>query len=249
MVVGSGQSGTQIAEDLHWAGRQVHLCVGEAPRAPRRYRGRDVVAWLDDMGYYDRPIYDHPEGEDMRHKTNHYLSGRGDGGHTIDLRELHLEGMSLYGRLDDVAGPELSFRPNLSDNLDAADESAAGIKERIDAHIEANDLDAPEEAPYQPPWHPDEDPTALDLRDTDIRTVLWATGYDYDFSWVDVPVFDDTGYPEYYRGVTDADGLYFVGLAWLYTWGSGRFAGVGRDAQYLAEQIEEHQAEVEPVKA
>lgn len=249
MVVGSGQSGTQIAEDLHWEGRQVHLCVGEAPRAPRRYRGRDVVAWLEDMGYYDRPIYDHPEGEDMRHKTNHYLSGRGDGGHTIDLRKLKLEGMELYGRLEDAGDTTLSFQPNLTENLAAADESAAGIRERIDEYIAEHDIDAPTEQPYQAPWTPDEDSTVLDLGSTDISTVLWATGYGYDFSWIDVPVFDDTGYPEYYRGVTDADGLYFVGLAWLYTWGSGRFAGVGRDAKYLAEQIEEHQAVVEPVKA
>jgi putative flavoprotein involved in K+ transport len=248
MVVGSGQSGTQIAEDLHWAGRQVHLCVGEAPRAPRRYRGRDVVAWLEDMGYYDQPIYEHPDGEDVRHKTNHYLSGRGDGGHTIDLRALHLEGMELYGRLEDAEGTDLSFRPNLEDNLDAADASAASIKRRIDAYIEENDLDAPDEPAYEPPWAPAEEPTHLDLADTDISTVLWATGYGHDFtSWIDVPVFDDTGYPEYHRGVTDAPGLYFVGLAWLYTWGSGRFAGVGRDAEYLAEQIEKQQAEVEPL--
>lgn len=247
MVVGSGQSGTQIAEDLHWAGRQVHLCVGEAPRAPRTYRGRDVVAWLDDMGYYDRPIYDHPEGEAVRHKTNHYLSGRGDGGHTIDLRELHLEGMELYGRLDDVEGADLSFRPTLEENLDAADASAAGIKRRIDEYIAENSVDAPEEPPYQPPWTPDEEPTRLDLRETDISTVLWATGYDHDFSWVDLPVFDETGYPEYHRGVTDEPGLYFVGLAWLYTWGSGRFAGVGRDAEYLAAKIEERQAKRAPL--
>ncbi len=247
MVVGSGQSGTQIAEDLHWEGRQVHLCVGNAPRAPRRYRGRDVVAWLDDMGYYDQPIYEHPDGLAVRHKTNHYLSGRGEEGHTIDLRELHLEGMELYGRLEDADGTDLSFRPNLEENLDAADESAADIKRRIDDYIAEHDIDAPEEPSYEPPWAPDEEPTSLDLSSTDVSTVLWATGYDYDFSWVNVPVFDETGYPEYHRGVTDAPGLYFVGLAWLYTWGSGRFAGVGRDAKYLADQIEELQAEQKPL--
>jgi putative flavoprotein involved in K+ transport len=135
MVVGSGQSGTQIAEDLHWEGRQVHLCVGNAPRAPRRYRGRDVVAWLDDMGYYDQPIYEHPDGLAVRHKTNHYLSGRGEKGHTIDLRKLHLEGMELYGRLDEADETELSFVPNLEENLDDADASAANIKRRIDDFI------------------------------------------------------------------------------------------------------------------
>jgi len=237
LVVGAGQSGTQIAEDLHWAGRQVHLSVGGAPRAPRTYRGRDVVAWLEDMGYYDRPIYDFPEGEAMRHKTNHYLSGR-DGGHEIDLRELALDGMELYGRLRDIDDRDLFFHPNLRENLDAADESYADIRRRIDTYVDEQGLDAPEEPLYEPPWEPDHEVTHLRTGDADIRTVIWATGYGYDFSWVDLPVFDETGYPEYYRGVTDVTGLYFVGLAWLYTWGSGRFAGIGRDARYLAEQIE-----------
>jgi putative flavoprotein involved in K+ transport len=241
LVVGSGQSGAQIAEDLHWAGRQVHLAVGSAPRAPRRYRGRDVVAWLEDLGYYDLPVYEHPQGEDVRHKTNHYLTGR-DGGHTIDLRQFALEGMQLYGRLDGIeSGPDgdvLHFQPNLEEHLDAADASAASIKERIDEYIAEEDLDAPSEPPYTPPWAPAEERLRQDLRDAGIRTVLWATGYDYDFGWVNLPVFDENGYPEYHRGVTEVPGLYFVGLAWLYTWGSGRFGGVGRDAKYLADQIE-----------
>jgi putative flavoprotein involved in K+ transport len=246
LVVGSGQSGAQIAEDLHWAGRTVHLSVGSAPRAPRTYRGRDVVAWLDDMGYYDLPVHEHPEGEAVRHKTNHYLSGR-NGGHTIDLRQLSLEGMHLYGRLDAADGTEFSFLPTLKANLDAADASAASIKERIDAYIEANDLDAPTEPPYVPPWEPDEEPTHLDGAAHDVRTVLWATGYGFDFHWIDAPVFDADGYPQYERGVTDVDGLYFVGLAWLYTWGSGRFGGVGRDARYIVERICEQQAAGAPV--
>ena len=247
LVVGSGQSGTQIAEDLHWAGRQVHLSTGGAPRAPRTYRGRDVVAWLEDMGYYDRPIYDFPEGEAMRHKTNHYLSGR-DGGHEIDLRALALEGMELYGRLRDVEGRDFFFRPNLEENLDAADESYMDIRRRIDGYIEEEGLDAPEEAAYEPPWEPDRETTHLEAGEVDIRTVIWATGYGYDFGWVDLPVFDETGYPEYYRGVTDVTGLYFAGLAWLYTWGSGRFAGIERDARYLAGQIEDnHRLEALPM--
>lgn len=246
LVVGAGQSGTQIAEDLHWAGRQVHLSVGGAPRAPRTYRGRDVVAWLEDMGYYDRSIYEHPEGEAVRHKTNHYLSGR-DGGHEIDLRALSLEGMHLYGRLRDIDDREFFFHPNLEENLDAADESAADIKQRIDAYINEQGIEAPEEASYEPPWTPPREVTHLGVEDTNIRTVIWATGYGYDFSWLDCPVLDVNGYPEYHRGVTDVRGLYFIGLAWMYTWGSGRFAGVGRDAQYLAAQIlEEHEQDENP---
>ncbi|MEO1523028.1 MAG: NAD(P)-binding domain-containing protein, partial [Cyanobacteria bacterium J06633_2] len=107
LVVGTGQSGCQIAEDLHLAGRQVHLCVGSAPRSPRRYRGKDVVDWLDRMGYYDLSIDEHPQGEKVRTKTNHYVTGRG-GGREIDLRHFALQGMQLYGRLQDIQGDRLS---------------------------------------------------------------------------------------------------------------------------------------------
>ena len=98
LVVGSGQSGCQIAEDLHLAGRKVHLAVGNAPRCPRVYRGRDVVEWLDDLGQYDLPVDQHGLKEKVRKNANHYLTGR-DGGRDIDLRKFALEGMALYGRL------------------------------------------------------------------------------------------------------------------------------------------------------
>ena len=109
LVVGSGQSGCQIAEDLHLAGRKVHLCVGDAPRVARRYRGKDVVEWLHLMGYYDLPVHEHPLREGVRDKTNHYVTGR-DGGRDIDLRQRALEGMELYGRLLDVKGDRLLLR-------------------------------------------------------------------------------------------------------------------------------------------
>ncbi len=99
LVVGTGQSGCQIAEDLHLAGRRVHLCVGDAPRVARTYRGKDVVEWLDHMKYYDLPVERHPLGTGVREKTNHYVTGR-DGGRDIDLRKFALEGMQLYGRFE-----------------------------------------------------------------------------------------------------------------------------------------------------
>ena len=107
-MIGSGQSGCQIAEDLHLAGRKVHLAVGSAPRCPRVYRGRDAVEWLDDLGQYDLPVDQHGLKEKVRKNANHYLTGR-DGGRDIDLRKFALEGMSLYGRLKDVEGGRLDF--------------------------------------------------------------------------------------------------------------------------------------------
>lgn len=236
LVVGTGQSGCQIAEDLHLAGRRVHLCVGGAPRSPRRYRGKDVVDWLDQMGYYDVPIDQHPQKDTVRHKTNHYVTGRG-GGHEIDLRHFALQGMQLYGRLLDIRDSQLSFDGTLCQNLDQADAVAESIKRTIDSYIEKHGIDAPPEPPYRPVWQPETEPRSLDFGAANITTVIWCMGYHTDFSWVDVPVFDGKGYPGHDRGVTPVPGFYVLGLPWLYTWGSARFSGIARDAQYLADRI------------
>ncbi|MBE9077310.1 MSMEG_0569 family flavin-dependent oxidoreductase [Romeria aff. gracilis LEGE 07310] len=236
LVVGTGQSGCQIAEDLHLAGKQVHLCVGSAPRSPRRYRGKDVVDWLDQMGYYDIPIDEHPQKETVRHKTNHYLTGR-DGGHEIDLRQFALEGMQLYGRLDNISSGHLEFQNNLKENLDHADEVAESIKQTIDEFIAKNQLQAPTEPPYEPVWQPESEIPKLNCERAQIGAVIWSIGYGIDFSWIDIPIFNGDGYPGHHRGVTNVQGLYFLGLPWLYTWGSGRFSGIAQDASYLCDQI------------
>ncbi len=238
LVVGTGQSGAQIAEDLHLEGREVHVCVGSAPRVARFYRGRDCVAWLQDIGHYDMPVGEHREGErQARHEPNHYVTGR-DGGRDIDLRRFATEGMRLHGRLTAVDGTRLELRGDLAANLDAADATMERIKATIDAHIEAKGIDAPAEAGYVPVWEPEEDGGGLlDLQAEGITTVLWATGYSTDWSWVRLPAFDGTGYPVHERGVTSVEGLHVLGLPWLHTWGSGRFAAIDRDSAHLAEQL------------
>ena len=236
LVVGTGQSGCQIAEDLHWAGRKVHLSVGSAPRSPRMYRGKDAIDWLDEIGYYAIPIHAHPKKERVKAQANHYLTGR-NGGHEIDLRKFALEGMQLHGRLKDIRGASFEFRDDLKANLDNADTVAQGIKNMIDQYIAREGIDAPSEPIYQPVWTPEAGSPPLDLLEDGIRTVIWATGYVSDFRWVEVPVFDGRGEPNHRRGVTPVAGLYFIGLPWLHTWGSGRFAQVGEDAEFLAEQL------------
>jgi putative flavoprotein involved in K+ transport len=236
LVVGSGQSGCQIAEDLHIAGRRVHLCLGGAPRTARRYRGRDVVEWLEDMGYYTMPVHEHPLKERVRAKANHYVTGR-DGGRDIDLRQRAREGMRLCGRLEGARGARLELAADLRHNLDQADAVAESIKNTIDKFIAERGIDAPAEARYVPVWEPADEPRVLDLGAAGISTVIWSTGYRADYGWIEVPIFDGRGYPVHRRGVTAADGLYFIGLPWLYTWGSGRFSGVATDAGYLADQI------------
>ena len=242
LVVGCGQSGAQIAEDLHLAGRKVVLATGNAPRCARFYRGKDVVDWLADMGYYDMPVHEHPLREGVRDNTNHYVTGR-DGGRDIDLRKFASEGMELYGLLTGLDGETLQFEPNLAENLDHADKIYNGINASIDKFIAKNGIDAPPGEVYTAPWHPSEERPALNLREAGIGSVIWCIGFQPDFGWLDLPVFNGRGQPSHVRGVTQQAGLYFLGLPWLHTWGSGRFSGVARDALYLAEQIEARTAE------
>jgi putative flavoprotein involved in K+ transport len=237
LVVGSGQSGAQIAEDLHLAGRQVHLSVSSAPRAARRYRGRDCVAWLHDIGHYRMTIGEHPKGLSVRGKSNHYLTGRG-GGRDIDLRAFAREGMRLHGRLLRADGARLGFAADLESNLDAADARSDRIKDTIDRWILENGIDAPGEARYEPVWRPRSDGgEPLDLDAARVRSVIWATGFRSEWSWVRAAVFDDGGYPVHERGITPVDGLGVLGLPWLHRWGSGRFAGIADDARHLADHI------------
>jgi putative flavoprotein involved in K+ transport len=238
LVVGSGQSGAQIAEDLHLAGRQVHLAVGNAPRCARFYRGRDVVAWLAEMNYYEVPVERHPLKEGVRDNTNHYVTGR-DGGRDIDLRRFALDGMKLYGLLRDLDGTRLSFDASLRAALDAADSVYNGINAAIDKYIAENKIEAPPPSTYRPVWEPKEEPLSLDLKHAGIASIIWCIGYRPDFGWLDAPVFNGAGHPKHHRGVTAQPGVYFLGLPWLHTWGSGRFSGVARDALYLTERIEE----------
>ena len=242
LVVGTGQSGSQIAEDLHRAGRQVHLAVGSAPRCARKYRGRDVIAWLEDMGQYAKPVTDRPVEERFQDRTNHYFSGR-DGGKDIDLREFAREGMMLHGHLTAVLDGRLSFADDLGANLDHADAVYNGINRGIDEWIERRGIDvAGPPSVYEPQWRPEPgDPAELAVDEVavdevavdDVAAVVWATGFRSDYRWLNAPVFDGAGHPIHLRGVTDVAGLYFVGLPWLHTWGSGRFAAVADDAEFV----------------
>jgi putative flavoprotein involved in K+ transport len=233
LVAGSGQSGTQIAEDLHLAGRRVHLAVGNAPRVARFYRGKDVMTWLAEMGLYDTPVQQYPGGLAAREKTNHYVTGR-DGGRDIDLRKFAREGMRLYGALDGGRGTRLTFRDTLTRSLDQADSVYNSICRDIDRYLQREGIDAPAGRHYEPCWVPPGDPAELDLAKAGVSAIIWAIGYRPDYRWVKVGVFDGTGHPTHSRGVTAVPGLYFLGLPWLHTWGSGRFLGIARDAEYIA---------------
>jgi len=236
LVVGSGQSGAQIAEDLHLAGRKVFLATGDSPRCARFYRGKDVVEWLNDMDYYKMPVEKHPLREGVRDNSNHYVTGR-DGGRDIDLRQFALQGMELFGILNDFSDGQFCFTPNLTSNLENADKTYNNINKKIDAFIEKNNLTAPEAEAYKAVWKPTEEREKLCLSKSGITSIIWCIGFQPNFKWINIPIFNGAGYPQHKRGITPEKGLYFVGLPWLHTWGSARFSGIAKDTEHICSTI------------
>ncbi len=237
LIVGSGQSGAQIAEDVHLAGKKVYLSTGDAPRCARFYRGQDVVKWLFDMGYYETTVKDHRYSEEVRKSTNHYVTGR-DGGRDIDLRKFALEGMQLLGRFEDYQNGELVFRPDLNQNLDMADATYNRINASVDDYITKNNIETDEPASkYQPVWTPAQEITHIDLIQENITSIIWCIGFRPDYSWIDLDIFKDDGYPQHDRGITIDSDVTFIGLPWLHTWGSGRFMDVAKDAEFISAHV------------
>lgn len=235
LVVGSGQSGAQIAQELHEAGRQVYLSVSGAPKAPRQYRGRDFTRWLVDIGLEE--TVDDLDSPEERFAAHPYVTGKDRGG-AIDLLAMADEGLTLLGRTVGVEDGRLQFADDAEANLRTGYEAYHELTGGIDRYIEQAGIDAPPPAPVPAPEEITvEADTSLDLQTADVRTVVWATGYGFDFSWVEPARFDAWGYPEHERGVTAVDGLYFVGLHWLHTLTSGLFAGVGEDAEHVADHL------------
>ncbi|MBI5297769.1 MAG: NAD(P)-binding domain-containing protein [Chloroflexi bacterium] len=239
LVVGSAQSGCQIAEELYQSGRMVHLCVGSAGRAPRRYRGRDVFSWLYQLGFFDRTVDKLPSPR-AKFAGNPHLSGR-DGGHTLNLHQFARDGVHLLGRLTGANGSHILLANDLQENLAKADKFEADLVKMIDDYIEKNDLDLPPESlPNLTDGYAVENMRELDLAARSITSIIWALGYEFDFSLVKLPVTDGDGYPIQERGVTQYPGLYFVGMPWLHKYKSGLLVGVAEDAAFVASHIAEY---------
>lgn len=239
LVVGSGQSGVQIAEELVEAGRDVVLSVGGAGRIPRRYRGRDIFRWLADIAIHGPefglglPTVDVLPDPRARLAPNPHLSGHG-GGHTVDLRRLAADGMTLAGRVEGASGHTLRIAGDLAHNLDHADAYfGAGPQQLIERFIAAAGIDAPPDDAVATRFDPPQI-DRLDLRDAGISTVIWATGYRLDFSWIDLPIFDELGFPRHRRGVTEVPGLGFLGLPWQHTQASATLLGPMLDGPHVA---------------
>jgi putative flavoprotein involved in K+ transport len=239
LIVGSGETGCQIAEELVRAGRPVYLCVGRSWWLPRRYRGQDIAFWFRSLGWFKRTVDDLPPGT-RTGEPNPQLTG-GEGGHVINAYTLSRQGVVLLGRLEGIGNGRLTLRDDLAVNLARGDAQARQFLQTIDAHIREQGLEAPAEewpADLQATADlADPTPTEMDLTKAGISTVIWGTGYRPNLGWVGLPFLDGEGYPIQQRGVTTIPGLYILGLDWLYTAASGIFPGLGDDAAYLAEQI------------
>jgi putative flavoprotein involved in K+ transport len=234
--VGSGQSGCQIAEDLMLAGRTVHIACGRAGRILRRYRGREIIEWESMAGSFEIAVEDHPKGPDVRFVPHPHLTGR-DGGKTIDLRQMALDGAILHGRLLNIDDNIIEFAHDLGRVLDDIDDACQQHMTRLDKFITEQGIDAPENTQSPANWVPNGGETRLDITAANITSVIMATGFQFDFSWLDLPIFDDRGYPRYRRGVTELPGVYFCGLHWMHTAGSGLFSQVGRDAEHVTAHL------------
>jgi len=235
LVIGSGASGVQIAEELLRAGRQVYLSVGRHRRMPRRYRGRDLIWWLSALRLDRTPVEKRGPDRSLPLITGAY------GGHTLDFRQLAAQGVRLLGHLRAAHDDWLNFAPDLAASLAHGDAAYAGFLDLVDAHVERNRLNVPQE-PSARANSPDpgdliEPLQALNLRAAGIGSVIWATGYGFDLSWIDVPVLDARGQPLHRHGITNVPGMYFIGLQWLSKMISSFLSGVGDDARQLADHI------------
>jgi putative flavoprotein involved in K+ transport len=240
LVVGSGQSGCQIVEDLLSAGREVYLCASRVGRAPRTYRGRDIFDWWREMKFFEVRL-DELADPSVQFAAQPQVSGT-DGGHTISLQSLARDGAILLGRLEGVDGCVLQLGDNLHECIEFGDEKANDIRKQIDDYIEQFGIVA--KPPVSDPGEPalpdlngSDSWATLDLRQTGVTTIIWCTGFETDWSWVKLDVFDDRGYPRHRAGITDYPGLYVLGSPWINKRKSGILYGVSEDASNIVEHI------------
>ncbi len=235
LVVGASASGVQLAQEIHRSGRPVTLAVGRHTRVPRRYRGRDITWWLETSGMLSEPVERAFDVESARRQPSLQLVGTPDH-QTLDLAVLQEEGVRLVGRLSDADGARVSFCDDLKRNVDAAERKLDRVLGTIDRFIDETLMDA--EAPdRRPAIEVPTAPTEIDLHNTGITAVVWATGYRRRYPWLKVPVLDIRGEIIHDGGVTNAPGLYALGLNFQRTRKSSFIDGVGEDARVLAAHL------------
>lgn len=238
LVVGSGNSGLQIVVDLLADRRKVFACIGRVRSMPRRYRGRDAVRWLIDLGALDA-LAEHADPASRR--TPPPLLSGVDGGHDLNLRQMSERGAVFLGRLLASRNGRLQFSDDLGSTLRASADEYRDFRARVDRFIADHGLATPLDA--APCTDADlipeisEPMTELDLETEGVRSIVWATGFRVAYDWIDVPVFDESGDPVHRGGITAHPGVFFIGLRWLTKYKSFFIYGIGEDAQRLAAHI------------
>jgi putative flavoprotein involved in K+ transport len=236
LVVGASASGVQIADELRRSGRPVTISVGRHTRLPRRYRGRDILSWMQRAGVLDRTIDQMRDARSARLAPSLQLTGRR--GHPVGLDALAARGVTLAGRLVAADGWSLTFADDLPATTAAAQARMERLLRSIDAHITHGGGDASASAADPPPpFTASAGPARLDLRRAGIASVIWATGYRPAYPWLQAPVLDQHGEIRHRRGVTDIPGLYVLGLRFLHRRDSSFVDGVGRDARFVAAHL------------
>ncbi len=241
LVAGSAQSGCQIAEDLLDAGRRVYLSASMVARVPRRYRGKDIFDWFIRMKLLDMRPDQIPDPR-MLTLTQPQVSGVGHLGHTVSLQSLARKGATILGKIRNAAGTKILFYPDAAENIKFADGFSQKIKEIIDTFILNEGIYAPRNEP-DPADEPDRaascasDITELDLKERGIHSIILTTGFTGDFSWIELPVLDEQGKPKHKNGISDVEGLYFIGFPWLRTRKSGIIYGIKEDAEFIVGKV------------
>ena len=236
LVIGTGQSGAQIAQELYQSGRKVYLAIGSAGRVPRRYRGKDINDWFTRMGMFDTNVEELKSPHD-KFRAHPQISGK-NGGQSLNLHQFARDGVVLLGHVRDARDGRLIIARDLKETLAKVDQFEIDALKMVDEYIVRRGLTAPPETvPQMSDGYEQEVIAELSLEEAGISTLIWAIGYSFDFGLVKLPVMDADGYPIQKRGVTRYEGLYFLGLPWLHDRRSGILFGVGDDAAYLAAHI------------
>ncbi len=238
MVVGASATGTQIAAEVHRSGRPVTLSVGEHVRVPRVYRGVDIKWWMDRCGVLDEHYTEYDNLERVRNLPSPQLAGSDDR-HTVDLNSLTDIGVKLIGRLAGINDGNAQFSGSLPNQCVLSDLKMNRLLDRIDEWVTENGLDETVEPPhrFESTRFEASPPLGLSLTSGEIRTIIWATGFRPDHSWVDVPVFDRKGRIRHDGGVVEAPGMYLMGIPFLRRRKSSLIDGAGDDARDLSAHL------------
>ncbi len=238
LVVGSAQSGIQIAADLLEAGRKVYLSTSRVGRVPSRYRGKDIMVWLLELGFFDLKTEDVTDPAEFNMKSPQHSP------HTISLQDLARKGVTILGKMDNAKDNEVYFLPDAKQNVQFADTLSGKVKGMIDGFLQQTRLTAPP---------PEDDPadksdtdgscasaiTHLDLKEHKITSIIWTTGFGGDFNYIRLPVLNKNGIPQHKKGISDSEGLYFLGFGWLRSRKSSLIHGINEDAKFIAEKVME----------